>query len=61
MTKTYAKALEEANKASAEFRTAQAAYRARKINDAEFLAAKAKHDASQKEFDAAYAEEAYGA
>lgn len=43
----------------AEFRAAQQAYRSRQINDAEFLAAKAKYDASEKAFDAAYAKEAY--
>lgn len=55
----YAKALEESRKASAEFRAAKDAYRSRKIGDSEFLAAKAKYDASEKAFDAAYAKEAY--
>ena len=59
MTNEYKAALEKANKVSAEFRAAQIAYRARKIGDAEFLAAKAKYDASEKAFDAAYAKEAY--
>jgi hypothetical protein len=54
MTKEYELALEASRKASREFAEAQTAYRARNIGDAEFLAAKAKHDAACKEFDAAY-------
>lgn len=57
MTKTYEAALEESRKASREFMAAQIAYRTRKINDAEFLAAKAKYEESEKAFDAAYAAE----
>ena len=46
--------LETANAASKKFAIAQAAYRARTIGDAEFLAAKREHDAASKAFDAAY-------
>ena len=53
----YTTAREAANRASQEFRRVTDAYRARKIGDAEFLKAKAEHDAAQREFDAAYAKE----
>ena len=53
----YSLALVRANDASKTFRIAQEAYRSRKIGDAEFLAAKALHDAAQNEFDAAFAKE----
>jgi hypothetical protein len=59
MTKTYEAALEASRKASREFAIVVADYRARKVGDAEFLAAKAKHDEANKVFDAAYAKEAY--
>jgi hypothetical protein len=59
MSKEYELALEASRKASREFAAAQTAYRARKIDDREFLAAKAKHDEACKAFDAAYAKEAY--
>lgn len=57
MSPEYATALEKANKASAAFRAAQTAYRARKIGDVEFCEAKRLFDASTVEFDAAFAKE----
>ena len=57
MTIEYQNALEVSLKASAVFSLAQVAYRTRKTNDAEFLAARAIWDESQKVFDAAYADE----
>jgi hypothetical protein len=59
MTKTYEAALEESRKAARKFMAVQADYRARKIGDAEYLAARAEYEASEKAFDAAYAKEAY--
>ncbi len=53
----YAQAFDKSRAASAEFRKAQLAYRSRQIGDAEFLAAKALHDAACKEFDVAFAKE----
>ena len=59
MSIEYQNALEVSRKASAVFSLAQVAYRTRKTNDAEFLAARAIWDESQKVFDAAYAAEAH--
>ena len=58
MSTEYEKALEVSRVASKEFDLAVTAYRARKIGAAEFLAAKAKHDAAMKMFDAAFAKKA---
>jgi hypothetical protein len=55
MSPEYAEALEQSRMASRTFAEAQAAYRSRKIGDAEFLSAKAKHDEAMRAFDAAYA------
>ena len=57
MITEYEIALTQSRIASAEFRKAQLAYRSRQIGDAEFLAAKALHDAACKEFDVAFAKE----
>ena len=57
MTIEYELALNAANAASAKFRAAQDAYRACKIGDTEFLAARAEFDRSTAAFDAAYAKE----
>lgn len=57
MPQAYQAALEKARAASREFMKAQTDYRAGKISDAEFLAAKALYTASDVEFDAAYAAE----
>lgn len=55
MTKAdYAAALEAARAAARVYREAQTAYRARKIGDAEYLAARAAWEASDKAFDDAY-------
>jgi hypothetical protein len=59
-SKRYLEALAKANRASAEFKKAQEAYRSRQIGDKEFLKARAKWDESDKEFDAAYAAEQSG-
>lgn len=56
-TAKYETARETANKAGRVFAKAQADYRARKIGDAEFLAAKKVHDEAQRAFDKAFAEE----
>lgn len=53
----YKQALEVANAASREFMEVQRKYRAREIDDHEFLAGKKKHDAAQKVWEAAYAKE----
>ena len=47
----YDAAREAAGQASREFRTVQLAYRAKQIDDAAFLAGKAKHDAAMDAFD----------
>lgn len=60
MTKAYEAALEASRKAAREFMTVQTLYRAGKMSDADFLAAKAKYQVSEKAFDAAYSKEAYG-
>ena len=54
----YTAAIAAHDEAAQFFRAAQAAYRARKTNDAEFLAAKAAFDAATAVFDAAYDAEA---
>jgi hypothetical protein len=54
MNANYEAALKTANDAARKFRGEQIAYRNRTIGDAEFLAAKAEHDAACKVFDAAY-------
>ena len=59
MTKTYEKALEASRKAAREFRAVQTEYRAGRMSDADFLAARAKYNESEKAFDATYAKEAY--
>lgn len=53
----YQEVADRTSAASREFAEAQRRYRAREIGDDEFLAAKAKHDAAQREFDAAYEKE----
>lgn len=52
----YDAVVSKTNLVSAEFRKAQEAYRARKIGDAEFLAARALFDAAEKAFDIVFAE-----
>lgn len=52
---TYEEAYAKAYAASAKFIQARNDYLAGKIDDAAFLAAKAEHDATHEEFDAAYA------
>ena len=58
MTKTYEAALEISRQASRKFMAVQALYRAGKMNDADFLAARAEYKVSEAEFDAAFAKEA---
>lgn len=53
----YLAALETAREASRVFAKAQADYRARRIGDREFLAARAVYDESDRAFDAAFAAE----
>ena len=57
MSTKYELALETNRKATAVFLAIRADYRAGKIKDADFLAAKAIYDAANKEYDAAYAME----
>jgi hypothetical protein len=59
MTKEYAKALEDHSAAFRKFDAVRADYRARKVGDDEFLAAKKEYDAATAAYDAAYAKEAY--
>lgn len=54
MTTTYEVALETIRKATVTFTAITSDYRSGKINDAEFLAAKAIYNAAEKEFDAVY-------
>lgn len=51
----YSIALDALRKAAKLFATAQDDYRARRIDDAAFLAARAAFEASQQAFDAAFA------
>lgn len=53
----YQAALEKHNAEVAKFRQAQADYRAQKIGDAEFIAARREFEAATKEYDAAFAAE----
>ena len=53
----YLKALDASRIASKKFSVVTAAYRARKIGDAEYLAARREHDAAMEAFDLAYAKE----
>ena len=54
MSPEYARALRAAREASIKYSAAQHAYRARLIDDAAFLAARAEYTASDAAFDAAY-------
>ena len=56
-SKEYEAARIKASEATREFFKAQSAYRSRAIGDAEFLAAKAIHDAAQGAFDDALIKE----
>jgi hypothetical protein len=58
MSNEYAAALEAHNVAFRKFDAVRTAYRACKVGDAEFLAAKKEYDAATEAFDAAYAKEA---
>lgn len=60
MNKEYEKALEASNKAYAEYDVIRIAYRAKKIDDAEFLAGKAAYDEAGRIFDVAFAKESNG-
>jgi len=53
----YGRALESSNAAVREFTKAQDDYRARRISDQEFIAARRKNDAAQEVFDAAFVAE----
>ncbi len=55
---TYEASLEKSREATRKFMAVQADYRARKIDDAEYLAARAEYEVSEKEFDVAFAKEA---
>lgn len=57
MSKEYEAALESAREASQRFARVQQDYRARRIGDEEYLAARADWDHSQVAFDAAFAKE----
>jgi hypothetical protein len=58
MSNEYATALAAHNAAFAKFDAVRTAYRALKVGDAEFLAAKNEYDAATKAYDAAYTKEA---
>jgi len=58
MSNEYAAAIEAHNAAFAKFAAVRTAYRALKVGDAEFLAAKKEYDAATKAYDAAFAKEA---
>jgi hypothetical protein len=58
MSPEYAAALAAVKAAADKFRPVRDAYFARKIDDAEFLAARAEYTAAQAAFDAASAKEA---
>lgn len=53
----YATALEKSRAASRVFAQAQADYRAQRIGDAEFLAARAVHNEASRKFDVAFTRE----
>jgi hypothetical protein len=55
MTTEYAAALEASRVAYRKFDAVRNDYRALKVGDAEFLAAKAEYEESEKAFDAAFA------
>jgi hypothetical protein len=55
MTNKYKAAYEAHNAAISKFNAVRDAYRARKVGDSAFLAAKAEYEAATKLFDAAYA------
>lgn len=55
MDATYEAALEASRVAYAKFAKVTEAYRAREIDDAEYLAARAEYAEAEKTFDAAYA------
>jgi len=57
MSKQYEAALEASRAAYTKFDAVRRNYRAQKIGDAEFLAAKREYDAAFADFDAAYAAE----
>lgn len=50
----YEDALQKANEATKVFRGVQKAYRARKIGDEEYLAARKIYEAAEKEFERSY-------
>jgi hypothetical protein len=58
MSNEYAAALAAHNAAFAKFNAVRNAYRALKVGDAEFLAAKKEYDEVTKVYDAAFAKEA---
>jgi hypothetical protein len=58
MSKEYAAALEAHNAAYAKFDAIRSEYRARKVGDAEFLAARAEYVAATAIYDEAFAAEA---
>jgi hypothetical protein len=58
MTKDYEAAIKKHNVASTAFRAAQDDYRARRIGDAEYLAARKAFNDASAEFDVAFAKEA---
>ena len=58
MTTEYAAAIAAHNAAFAKFDAVRTAYRARKVGDAEFLAAKKAYEVATKAYDAAFAKEA---
>jgi hypothetical protein len=59
MTKTYEAALEKSREATRKFMAIREEYRAGRMSDDKFLVAMAEYKASEKEFDAAYANAAY--
>lgn len=58
MSNEYAEALAAHDAAFSKFDAVRAAYRARKVDDAEFLISKKEYDAATKVYDAAFAQEA---
>lgn len=58
MSKEYAAALEAHNLAQRKFNAVRDLYRAFKVGDAEFLAARKEYDAATELFDEAFAKEA---
>jgi len=58
MTPEYTAALVASQSVILKFQAAQKAYRALKIGDSEYLAARAEYEQGMKAYDAAYAKEA---